>query len=164
MPKPKKERHVQYAPPVFLFKPQGIPARELKQVVLHVDESEAIRLVDHEGMDLETAAGKLKVSRATCARIVESAHKKIAEAFAEGKAIRIEGGAFVFKQKRYRCGNCGYFWVGTVGSENKTCPRCGGLEIKDLNELARGFHGGRGFGRGQGQGQGQGQGKKHGQH
>jgi len=100
MPKPKKERHVVSPPPVSLYKPQGIPVNQLQQVVLHIDEYEAIRLVDYEGYDLAGAAENMKISRATCGRIVEEAHKKIAEAITTGKAILIEGGNFVLVGRR----------------------------------------------------------------
>ena len=109
MAKPKKERQVLYPPTAVFFKPQGIPLVQLQQVVLNVDEYEAIRLVDYDGLDQEKAAEKLGISRATCARIVEGAHKKIAEAITQAKAIRIEGGSFVLKKNLMRCMECG--WV-----------------------------------------------------
>ena len=54
---------------------------------------EAIRLADQEGMYQERAAQMMRVSRQTFGRIVESAHRKIADALVMGKAIRIEGGS-----------------------------------------------------------------------
>jgi predicted DNA-binding protein (UPF0251 family) len=75
MAKPKKDRRVQYPPSVVYFKPQGIPMFQLKQEILTVDEYEAIRLVDKDGLDQEQAARRMGVSRATCARIMVSAHK-----------------------------------------------------------------------------------------
>jgi predicted DNA-binding protein (UPF0251 family) len=68
--------------------------RMLEQVNLTVDEIEAIRLVDLEGMYQAQAAEKMNVSRQTLGRIIESAHKKIAEALVNGKALLIEGGMF----------------------------------------------------------------------
>jgi predicted DNA-binding protein (UPF0251 family) len=112
MAKPKKDRRVQYPPSVVYFKPQGIPMFKLEQEILTVDEYEAIRLVDKDGLDQEQAAKRLGVSRATCARIIVSAHKKVAAALTEGKAIRIEGGNFVLKLNRYRCMGCGALWEG----------------------------------------------------
>ncbi|UCG00251.1 MAG: DUF134 domain-containing protein, partial [Spirochaetaceae bacterium] len=53
MAKPKKERNVLFPPAVFFFKPQGIPLVQLQKVILNVDEYEAIRLVDYEGLDQE---------------------------------------------------------------------------------------------------------------
>ena len=45
---------------------------QLEQVVLGVDEYEALRLVDLEGLQQEDAAKRMKVSRATCARRITS--------------------------------------------------------------------------------------------
>ena len=110
MPRPKKERKVQFPPTISYFKPQGIPMAQLQQVVLNVDEYEAVRLVDYENMEQEAAARKLGISRPTCARIVTEAHRKIAEAITMGKAIRIEGGNFKLVQNMMRCRNCGTLW------------------------------------------------------
>ncbi len=153
MAKPKKDRRVLYPPTVGYFKPQGIPLVQLQQVVLNVDEYEAIRLVDYDGLDQEKAAGKLGISRATCARIVEEAHRKIAEAITQGKAIRIEGGNFVLKKNLMRCRNCGEVWETNDESgqreEVNKCPHCGGLKVVDLGAAAGCPRGrGRRFGRG----------------
>ena len=160
MAKPKKERQVQYPPTVVFFKPQGIPLVQLQQVILNVDEYEAIRLVDYDGLDQEKAAEKLGISRATCARIVEGAHKKIAEAITQAKAIRIEGGSFVLKKNLMRCMECGRVWETTVKSgdkngkkvakQNPACPQCSGSRLLNLGEAVGGYRRGRGrkFGRG----------------
>jgi len=63
---------------------------ELEEVDLNVDELEAIRLCDLQGINQTGAAKKMKVSQSTLSRILISAHKKIAEALIEGKAIKIE--------------------------------------------------------------------------
>ncbi len=134
MPKPKKNRFVEEPPSVFFFKPQGIPLFRLVQVVLGIDEYEVIRLVDYEGMQQKEAAEKMKISRATCARILESAHKKIAQAITKGQAIKIEGGSVVLGRNRYRCRNCDTFW-GSAGDEEttlETCPKCKSDRVVDL--------------------------------
>jgi predicted DNA-binding protein (UPF0251 family) len=64
----------------------------LQQITLTVDEFEAIRLTDLEGLYQEQAAKKMNISRQTLGRILESAHKKIADALVNGKALLIEGG------------------------------------------------------------------------
>ncbi len=75
-----------------LMKPAGIPARELESVTLAMDEAEALRLADLEGLYQEAAARSMGVSRQTFGRIVEAARKKVADAVLNGKALRIEGG------------------------------------------------------------------------
>jgi predicted DNA-binding protein (UPF0251 family) len=76
------------------YKPQAVPLSVLQQVSLTVDEFEAIRLADLEGLYQADAAEKMNVSRQTLGRILESAHKKIADALVNGKALAIEGGAY----------------------------------------------------------------------
>ncbi len=57
---------------------------------MSLDEFEAIRLADHEGLYQEEAAGRMDVSRATFGRILDSARGKVADAIVNGKALRIE--------------------------------------------------------------------------
>jgi len=57
-----------------------------------LDEFEAIRLADLEALYQEQAAATMSVSRPTFSRIIESAHRKIADALVHGKALRMEGG------------------------------------------------------------------------
>ncbi|MCK4417603.1 MAG: DUF134 domain-containing protein, partial [Candidatus Latescibacteria bacterium] len=92
MPRPKKWRWVAFSPQVTYFKPQGIPLRVLSQVVLTVDELEALRLADLEGMSQEEAAQRMKVSRPTFGRIVAQARKRVADALVNGRAIQVQGG------------------------------------------------------------------------
>lgn len=75
-----------------MFKPAGVPLRELEEVVMTLDEFEAVRLADLDGLYQEQAAEQMKVSRPTFSRVVESAHRKLADALVHGKALRIEGG------------------------------------------------------------------------
>ena len=82
-------RHICFDPGVQYYKPAGIPLRLIEEVVIELDELEAIRLADAEGLYQEDAAQKMKISRQTFGRIVESAHSKIADALVNGKAIKI---------------------------------------------------------------------------
>jgi hypothetical protein len=88
---------------VRYFKPQGIPLISLEEVILTVDECEALCFADRQGMYQVDAAKKMKISRQTFGNIIESARKKVAEAILCGKALRIGGGAYtvtnVKKQK-----------------------------------------------------------------
>lgn len=89
MPRPRLYRKINFDPRVRYFKPQGIPLRLLEEVNLSIEELEALRLKDFEGFDQIEAAKKMKTSQSTFQRILFSAHKKIAEALIEGKAIKI---------------------------------------------------------------------------
>ena len=94
MPRPRNCRLVGHMPPCNYYKPRGIPLSALQQVTLTIDEAEAIRLADLMGMYQNDAAEKMNISRQTFGRILESAHKKIADALINGKALAIEGGPF----------------------------------------------------------------------
>ena len=90
--RPKKTRWVKCEPGERCFRPQCKPLNKLDGVLLSIDEFEAIRLSDLEGLTQEKVAKKMKVHRSTISRMLESAHKKIAEALVNIKAIKIEGG------------------------------------------------------------------------
>ncbi len=90
MPRPKCMRHIRGMPERNYFKPRGIPVSELEEITLHLDEFEAIRLADFEGLYHQEAAARMKISRQTFGRIVVSARRKIADALIYGKALRIE--------------------------------------------------------------------------
>lgn len=57
-----------------------------------LDELEALRLADLDGLYQETAAARMGVSRQTFGNIIERAHRKVADALVNAKALRIEGG------------------------------------------------------------------------
>ncbi len=92
MPRSKCCRKVGCVPDKNYFKPRGIPASLLDEVVLNLDEFEAIRLADFECLYQEDGAKKMNISRQTFGRIIDSAHKKIADVLINGKALKIEGG------------------------------------------------------------------------
>jgi predicted DNA-binding protein (UPF0251 family) len=94
MVRPRLCRRVRFNPNVTYFKPRGIPLRELKETILNVDEFEAVRLKDLEGLEQEQCAEKMNISQPTFHRLVLSARKKISDAIVNGKAIKIEGGTY----------------------------------------------------------------------
>lgn len=92
MPRTKCLRYIAEHPEVTFYKPAGIPLRQLNEVVVNLDEFEALRLADAEGMYHSEAAEKMKISRQTFGRIITNARQKIARAILAGHAIKIEGG------------------------------------------------------------------------
>ncbi len=108
------------------FKPAGVPTRTLEEVALSVDELEALRLADLEGLYQEEAAGRMGVSRATFARIVEASRRKVAGALVNGHALRIGGGAVSFVgERRFCCDACGHAWSAPFGTGRQAgCPSC----------------------------------------
>jgi len=94
MVRPRLCRRVGFNPNVTYFKPRGIPLRELEETILNVDEFEAVRLKDLEGLEQGECAKKMNISQPTFHRLIISARKRIADAIINGKAIRIEGGKY----------------------------------------------------------------------
>jgi len=94
MPRPRIPRRVWMEPGVTYFKPAGVMMAGLETVIITVEEFEAVRLKDHEGMGQIAAAKRMKISQPTFQRLLLSARKKIADALVKGKAIRIEGGNY----------------------------------------------------------------------
>jgi predicted DNA-binding protein (UPF0251 family) len=135
MPRPKKKRKVNRPPKMLGFKPFGIRFCDTDQVVMQYEEYEAVKLVIHENLSQDEAAEKIEVSRPTLTRIYNSALKKIAEAFVEGKSIVIKGGDFEFDKDWYKCGSC--FKLIDSNQDSKTCGDCTDddkVELIGLNE------------------------------
>jgi uncharacterized protein len=78
---------------------------ELREVVLALDELEALRLVDFEALSQEDAGEKMGVSRGTVGRLLERGRKTVVDALLHGMALRIEGGP-VTANARIRRGRC----------------------------------------------------------
>jgi predicted DNA-binding protein (UPF0251 family) len=90
MARPLKCRCIECRPNSYYFKPRGIPMTALQEVSLRMDELEAIRLADYQGLYHEEAAAKMEISRATFGRVLNEARRKVAEAILQGKALKIE--------------------------------------------------------------------------
>jgi nucleoid DNA-binding protein len=92
---------------------------------MSVEEAEAIRLKDLEGLEQEQGAEKMNISRPTYQRILASARQKLADALLNGKAIRIEGGNFEMRCRRFRCQR-GHEWEleTPVVALPELCPKC----------------------------------------
>jgi len=90
MPRPFKFRSIRCEPDVWYFKPRRTPLSRLYELNLTVDEFESIRLADIEGLYQDEAAKEMNVSRHTFGNTVKSAHRKIADALVQGKAIKIK--------------------------------------------------------------------------
>ena len=125
MVRPVKKRRVGCNPEANYFKPRGIPVADLDEVVLTMDELEAIRLADLEECYQEAAAQQMEVSRQTFGNIVKSAHKKIAAALVQGKALKIEGGIIKMRERAFQCSDCRQEWSVPFGTGRpESCPQC----------------------------------------
>jgi len=149
MARPVQCRRIGGMPRSNYFKPRGIPLSVLEEVILTVDELEAVRLADLEGLYQEQAAEKMNVSRQTFGRIIVSAHKKVADALVQGKALKIEGGEFeMASTRRFRCYDCQHSWELPFGTGRPgNCPSCKSGNIRRAEEdrgNAGGLTGGQG--------------------
>jgi predicted DNA-binding protein (UPF0251 family) len=132
LPRPRKPRCVRDEPAYAFFKPQGIPLRELEVVSLSVEELEALRLADIEELYQEDAAVQMEVSRPTFHRVLKEAHRKVATALVDGKALGIEGGDYILAgdTRIFECVKCGHTWEEPFGTGVRACeavcPKCGG--------------------------------------
>ena len=132
MPRPENNRYVN-RPPLFReFKPAGVGARFLDKIIFTLDEYEAIRLSDGEGMSHAEAALEMGISRPTFTRLIEGARKKIADFIITGKSLVIEGGQIHFKQNIIRCNSCGQMFIIDIDKKFDTCPACGSTDLINL--------------------------------
>lgn len=136
MVRPKKNRIVAAQPEVSYFKPRGIPLRDLDEVVLTVDEREALRLADLEDYSHEEAGKHMGVSRATFGRILQTARKTMADALIHGKAIRVDGGVYTLRKARmFLCLGCRRAFEHNQGEGRpQNCPRCAHPDIQKYTE------------------------------
>lgn len=118
-------------PEVVSFKPMGNLKRELEEIQLTIDEFEAIRLADYEGMYQEKAATQMNISRQTFGNIINSAHKKIADFLVNGKALQITGGAVEIGANTLfvPCSNCKRRLKQGVGN-SFICPKYSDAELR----------------------------------
>lgn len=138
-------RRVGFIPTVTYFKPAGVPLAEIQEVRLSVEEAEAIRLKDAEGLEQDACARKMNVSRPTFGRILLLARQKIADALLNGKAIRIEGGNYELTKRSFRCNN-GHEWEvpfeTMIRKPPELCPTCNTSDIMALLPWKAGFRAG----------------------
>ncbi len=87
--RPRKARIIGQNPGIVQFSPRGRPGRP-DEITIQIDQFEAIRLADCEGLDQQRAAQIMGISRPTFGRILREARKQIAMGIVKGKIIRIE--------------------------------------------------------------------------
>jgi uncharacterized protein len=140
MSRPIKCRRVDSFPDVKYFKPAGIPLRLLEEICLTVEEVEAVRLKEMEGLDQEQSAVRMNISRPTFQRILTSARHKIADAILNGKAVRIEGGNYEIAPRRFCCDQ-GHVWDVpyeiAVSTPPEKCPMCNVTSVVPLHPAER---------------------------
>jgi len=165
MPRPCKCRWIAGGPPIGAFKPAGVRARDLETVQVGLDELEALRLADFEGLYQDAAAERMGVSRPTFGRLIERARHKVVCALLETKMLVFKGGSFMMvEQQTFECAECGARFPEVRGSGRpEECPQCHGKSFQraaDERACGRGAPAGPGGG-GHGGGGGRGRCRRH---
>lgn len=130
MARPTKWRKIEHIPAIPYFIPSNAEVTELSENVLKLEELEAIRLKDLEGLEQGECAERMEVSRPTFQRILQSAREKVADSLINGKMIHIEGGNFTRNICLVRCLECGSEWkesyenLELIKSGQYNCPTC----------------------------------------
>lgn len=124
MARPTKFRRVEFFPENCYFVPRGKKKCEFEEIVLKVEELEAMRLKDIEELNQEECAEKMEVSRQTFQNIIDSARKKVALALTEGKAISINGGHYTSKHCKFKCLDCHTTYDINYEQDKRNCPNC----------------------------------------
>ncbi|MCD6493084.1 MAG: DUF134 domain-containing protein [Archaeoglobaceae archaeon] len=115
MPRRKRRRWVFIDPPEF---------NENSKIEISLDEIEALRLADVEGLNQLDAARIMGISQPTFHRILRNARKKAGMAIVYGFGVKIVGGEHVMR--KFRCFDCGYEWEEPFGTGRPMqCPKCG---------------------------------------
>jgi predicted DNA-binding protein (UPF0251 family) len=138
MARPKTLRKMLCPPKFKGFKPYGYNFAEQEPLTMLFEEYEAIRLCDYELLNHLEAAKFMNISRPTLTRIYESARRKVAKAFAEARAIDIEGGRVYFDDECFNNVKFGSYFNNS-NKENrkkelKKCSECDSKPIFDMCE------------------------------
>lgn len=90
----EKLRRVGIIPEYRGFTPDGLASGDA--IDMTIDELEVLRLCDLEGLNQEAVAQHMGIARATVAAICSRAHRKVANALVNGRALSIEGGSIAY--------------------------------------------------------------------
>lgn len=139
MPRHPINCRIQLPPGIRGFRPYGVPPCRVSSIKLSFEEYESIRLIAHQKLSHAQAAALMNVSRPTATRIYNRAISTIAEAFAGGKAISIEGGAYRLDEEWFRCRKCSKLLRGT--ESHIRCSNCNVFSENELESLNLKNHG-----------------------
>ncbi len=135
MARPTKWRKIEHIPVTPYFVPSEKEVLELPENSLKLEELEALRLKDLEGLEQEECAVKMEVSRPTFQRILLSAREKVADSLINGKMIHIEGGNYTLNICPIKCDECGKEWkdsfenLESIKNGKYVCPNCGSKNL-----------------------------------
>ncbi|NLX92545.1 MAG: DUF134 domain-containing protein [Clostridiales bacterium] len=146
MARPIKWRKIDSIPTVSYFTPSNEDVRaDVPTNILLLEELEAIRLKDLEGLEQEECAQRMHVSRPTFQRILIAAREKTADSLINGKAIHIVGGNYTLNICPAKCLDCGKSWMesyenlDTIHTGSYVCPHCGSAKVACEQNCQGGF-------------------------
>lgn len=123
------------APPDFRgYKPYGNRHGRKEHVDLNYEEYEAIKLADYDLMNQLEASQLMGVSRATFARVYESARRKIARALVETREIRSVFGNASLDHSWFFCNTCHARFNIPDNHTGQHCPLCKSDNIHSIND------------------------------
>lgn len=99
LPRCKKQRCCRLFGNEIIYKPVAVPCKELQEIVIDLDEFEAMRLCDLEELDQTAAGVRMGVSRGTIQRLLTSGRKKLIEALMNSTVIRIQNSTEKFEEE-----------------------------------------------------------------
>jgi uncharacterized protein len=144
--RPTKWRRVEFIPDIHYFAPHANEdGKVFLENILRIEELEAIRLKDLNGMEQDMCAKSMEVSRQTFQRILGNARVKIADSLINGKAIKIMGGNYTRNICGIKCLDCGRRWSESYenfikyANKGYTCPYCGSKNVDCIRNEHKGF-------------------------
>lgn len=121
--RPKKQRIIKHDPRINQFSPRGKPGRP-DEIEISLDEFEALRLTDYDGLSQQESAQSMRISQQTFSRILRKARRKAADGLVNGKTIRIQQAADHSKAAK-------------IDSKNSEKDPQNSQYFKSLNSLSR---------------------------
>ena len=123
-----------FRPPVATgYAPYGTSVGSSGTLNMFLEEYEALRLADYEGLSQLDAAERMGVSRPTFTRIYEQARRKMAQVLVEGLTLVISGGNAQFDAAWFRCDRCSTAFAPSEETlQVKECPVCRSTHIRRL--------------------------------
>ncbi|NLX61158.1 MAG: DUF134 domain-containing protein [Tissierellia bacterium] len=129
MVRPIKCRRIRFFPQYTYYMPLNKDKYQLEEITLKVEELEALRLKDIEGLSQEECAKSMEVSRQTFQNIIDSARRKVAMALIQGNAIHVNGGDYTIGLCKIKCLSCQQLYIMDHEKDRPVCPFCGSKEI-----------------------------------
>jgi len=129
MPRRTRCRKVEFFPDTTSFIPLNNKQEDLKEIVLSIEELEAMRLKDVEGLTQQECADRMEISRQTFQNIIDEARYKVAVALTKGLPITIKGGCFTSSYCEIKCNNCNRTYFIKYPQDRKSCPICSSLDV-----------------------------------